>query len=194
LQQYAPDFAQVHYNLGVVYATLGRWEEAASEFTHASRLGTIPPEAQLGPLLTQLRKTAAGEEKYPIVLRELVRANPDDKLSWNRLGIWHFRKGNLAEAGRCYTKALKVDKEYIPALNNLAGVHYSQGDFAKAIDVCRRILAINPQAVKPHVNIGRAYYLKGNREKALEHWQAALAINPNDPEAKKCISELGQRR
>jgi len=191
LQEYAPDFAQVHYNLGVAYAALGRWDEAGEEFTLASKLGIIPPQVELKPLLAQLRKTEKGEEKYVTVLRELVKANREDKLSWNRLGIWHYRKDQLDEAAEHFERALRVDREYVPALNNLAGVYYRRGDFDRAIEICERILEINPQATKPHVNIGRAYYLKGNREKAIDHWQAALAIDPQETEATERLEKLG---
>ena len=191
LQQYAPDFAQIHYNTGVVYAALGRWEEAGEEITVASRMGTIPPEVDVRPLLARLRGGGEGEDKYVAVLKELVKANPEDKLSWNRLGIYYFQKKDFAEAEGRFEKALEADPEYVPALNNLAGVYYNRGEFDRAIATCERILKINPRAAKPHVNIGRAYYLKGDRAKAAEHWQRALAIDPDEPEAKKCLAELG---
>ena len=123
----------------------------------ARRGGPSPtlPLCGLKPLLAQLRKTVKGEQKYVTVLRELVKANPEDKLSWNRLGIWDFKKGQLDRAAKRFRRALKVDAEYVPALNNLAGVRYRHGDFDKAIEMCRRVLKINPQATKAHVNMGR---------------------------------------
>ena len=193
LQKYAPDFARIHYNLGVTCAALGKWDEAGDEFMQAVRLGAMPPAADLKPLLDRLKGTQEGEGKYVAVLQEVVKLNPEDKVSWNRLGIWYFRKNELDEAREHFERALEVDEEYVPALNNLAGVYYNRADFDKAIEICERILAVNPRATKPHVNIGRAYYLKGDRKKAVEHWQAALAIDPNEPEAKQCLTELGGR-
>jgi len=140
LQVHAPDFAQIHYNLGVVYTILKQWDAAGDEFALAAKMGLIPPEVSVQPLLAQLRKDAKGkgEEKYVAVLREIVRANPEDTFSWNRLGIWHYRKNQLDEASGHFEKALEADDEYIPALNNLAGVYYQRRQYDKAIEDARQ--------------------------------------------------------
>ena len=89
---------------------------------------------------------------------------------------------------------MEVDRQYVPALNNLAGVYYLRGEFDKAIELCERNLEINPKEAKSHVNMGRAYFLKGSKKKALRCWHAALAIDPEGPEAKECIAKLGGKR
>jgi len=192
LQVHAPDFAQIHYNLGVVYTILKQWDAAGDEFALAARMGLIPPEVSVQPLLAQLRKDAKGkgEEKYVAVLREIVRANPEDTFSWNRLGIWHYRKNQLDEASGHFEKALEADDEYIPALNNLAGVYYQRQQYAKAIGICRRILEIDPKSVRTRVNLGRAYYLQGEKEKARNQWHKALEIAPKDAETRSCLKKL----
>ena len=193
LQVHAPDFAQVHCDLALAYTNLRKWDEATAEFTLAASMGTMPKEFSLASLQSQLEKTEEGEEKYVAVLNEIVRARPEDKSTWNKLAIWHFRKSQLDDAEECCEQALEVDAEYVPALNNLAGVYYQRRDFGKAIDTCNRLLAIDPKQAKTHVNLGRAHYLRGDKERAFECWHAALAIDPQEPEARKCIEELGGR-
>jgi tetratricopeptide (TPR) repeat protein len=191
LQQHAPDFAQIHYNLGVTYSLLGRWREAADELLIASRTGTIPTQVNVEPLLAQARKATGEAGASDEILRELVRANPEDKLSLNRLGIKHFRRGELDEAAEYYEKALAVDKRYLPALNNLAGVHYQRGELDESIRICRRILKIDPNSARTYVNMGRALYVKGERDAAVAQWQKALEVDPGNAEAADCLKNLG---
>jgi putative inorganic carbon (HCO3(-)) transporter len=192
LQQLAPDFAQIHYNVGVTYSLLGRWQEAADELLIASRTGTIPSEVNVEPLLAQARTMTGDEASSAEVLRELVKANPEDKLSLNRLGIWHFRRGELDQAAEYYERALEVDRRYLPALNNLAGVYYQRGELDESIRICRRILKIDPKSARTHVNLGRALYVKGDRDAGVAQWKKALEVDPDNAEAKDCLEKLGK--
>jgi len=187
LQRYAPDYVQVHYNLGITYAALHRWDEAGREFTRARATGTLPSAVSVDRLLARLESARQGKEDYGALLEGILLVNPEDKRTWNKLGAWQWRKKRLDEAERSFQKALEVDHEYVPALSNLAGINFVKGRLEKAIELCERILAVNPKEVTVHVNLGRAYFEKGDRPAAAKHWRAALALNPNLAEVKALL-------
>ena len=192
LQRRAPDFAQIHYNLGFVHSCLQQWDKAAEEFLIASRAGVMPEDVNYGPIIERLQAKLADKEKTLAVLRQIAESNPRDKLAQNRLGIFHYNDGKLDEAASCYGRALAVDPAYVAALNNLAGVLYRKKDYRGAIETCQRVLTIDPNAIKPRVNLGRAYYLAGDRARATQEWQNALKVDPRNGEALACLKSFGQ--
>lgn len=191
LQRYAPDFAQMHYNLGFVYSCLKRWDEAGEEFLLASRMRVLPEEVNYGPILSRLQAKLKDKEKSLAVLQQIAESNSRDKLAQNRVGIFHYREGALDEAVRWFRRALAVDTAYVAALNNLAGVQYRRKDYRGAIQACHRILAIDPGAVKPRINLGRACYMVGDRVRATQEWRRVLAIDPRNAEALACVKSFG---
>lgn len=47
----------------------------------------------------------------PTLLRHTVSVNPESWVAWHNLGVWHERRGELAEAERCYLE----EKRFRPA-------------------------------------------------------------------------------
>jgi putative inorganic carbon (HCO3(-)) transporter len=191
LQCYAPDFAQVHYNLGFVYSCLKQWDKASEEFLLASKMRVMPEEINYGPILSRLQAKLKDKEKTLAVLTQIAESSPADKLAQNRVGIFHYREGNLDEASRWFARALNVDGRYVAALNNLAGIQYRRKDYKAAIASCQRVLAIDPKAIKPRINLGRAYYMVGDRRRATEEWRAVVRIDPRNSEALACLKSFG---
>ena len=191
LEQLAPHFCQLQYNLAIVYSLMGRWEEAAERFIRAEKSGIAPEGFSSAGLIAKLRAAGADQEKYLAVLQKVIELNPHDPLAHNRLGIYYYERDEFGKAAEEFRKAIEADAAYVPALNNLAGSYYRQKDYPKAIEMCVRILAINPQSHKTRVNLGRAYFLTGQREKAVAHWMQVLQTAPNEPEALACLRELG---
>ena len=194
LENLAPNFCQLRYNLGVLYSLMGRWEEAASRFVEAKRMGITPSGFSLTKVLAQLRSKKGDHEKKLGILKAMAEMNPRDPLAYNRLGIHYYEKGRLSEAAKMFQKALHADIKYVPALNNLAGVYYRQQKYTRAIDICKKILRINLDAHKTRVNLGRAYYLTKQHKKAFLEWQEVLRRSPGEKEAQACIQKLSGRR
>ena len=189
LREYAPDYAQLRYNMGVTYIALGRPKEACVELLGAVKSGTISPKFKLTPLSDLVKRTKKGKDEYVALLSAIVEENPRDKVAWSILGLWHQERKELDEAARCYQKAVEADERFVPALNNLAGIYYEKGELDKAVEVCQRVIAIDPKRVRAHLNLGRIYLKKGERPKALEHWRIVLSIDPDNAEAKGLIGD-----
>ena len=191
LTELAPNYCQVHYNLGSVHASLGHWSEAANEFRIAAEMGTLPKGQSLNGLLASLGSSSmSADEKRLAVLTDMVAANPDDKVSWNRIGLHHYYRKHYAAAEGACRNALKTDPAFIPALHNLGGIMFAQERYDETAKICRRIVQIDPEALKARINLGRALSHMGKRDEAEEHWRHVLKLSPGDKEAQACIEAL----
>ena len=145
-------------------------------------------------LADQIGKSPSGAGPWGEFLKAFVAARPADKVAWSLLGLWHQKKGDLGEAAGCYEKAVAIDPQFVPALNNLGGIYFEKGDLDRAARACERAIAIDPNYAKAHVNLGHIYQKKGDRLKALQHWRSVLAIESENTEARDLIAELLSRR
>jgi tetratricopeptide (TPR) repeat protein len=58
--------------------------------------------------------------------------------------VEHMRRGDYESAVECYVESLKIQPEYLPALNNLAIVYEKKPQWqAEAIEAWQRVLAIS---------------------------------------------------
>lgn len=192
LQALHPNFAQVRYNLAVCYIHRGRWRAALAEYEAQAAIGGLPANRSFAALMATLRRQDSEDAKLGDALQHLAKLQPKDVHVRTRLGTWHFQRHHYERARTEYRAALAVDPDYVPALNNLAGVHFTTGDFKAARAVCERLLAIEPQAPVPRVNLGKALVRLGQPDAARAHWRQVLAQHPDHPEARSLLERIGE--
>lgn len=191
LQQYSPDYAQVHYNLAAVYLNQGRWEEAAGEYAIQRKLGGLPGDLHFDELLQALRAKGNNDEKYVRSLEQLLAINPADPLANNMLGNFHFEKGDYDRAQANYEIILRDDPGNVPALNNLAGVYFVHKDYAKARDACLVLTRIDPREPAAWRNLGKAHYMLGQPDEARRAWLKAEELEPGRADVKDFLKMVG---
>lgn len=123
----APDFAEVHANLGFLLERRGKPNEAEACYRRAVALN--PSQAQihlnLGALLAKQKRFAAAETAYDLALLIDPRSAP----AWSNLGVLCACMKREAEAERCYRTALESDPDYAAARFNLSYLLLRQGRF-----------------------------------------------------------------
>jgi type IV pilus assembly protein PilF len=103
--------------------------------------------------------------------------NPDDKEVLNAIGIIYLLKfDDYGKAKDFFEKAIKIDKDFSEAYNNLGFAYEKLGKDNEAIDVYKKavsnLLYRTPE--KAYYNLGRLYY-KGKRyDEAIEAYNKAL--------------------
>lgn len=58
---------------------------------------------------------------------KLLEINPEYKYAWYELGKTYFQQGRKADAGRAYSRALKIDEDYAPAKDAAEELRQSLG-------------------------------------------------------------------
>jgi tetratricopeptide (TPR) repeat protein len=147
----------------------------------------VNSKMQINPVLEPVAKTKTGPS--PIVSGSPSSHTVDAKKlaatfdaralrEFNRANVSRD-KGDLKGAVRHYQKAIDVDAQFYPALNNLGAVYERQGDHARAEQVLVRALQINPNDGDSYVNLGHVFYEEGRYRDAIARLEEGLKRSPD---------------
>lgn len=95
----------------------------------------------------------------------------------NKEGMTYLSMGNLGKAQKCIQKAIKMDKQYAEAFNNLGVVFYLRKKYSQAEKNYNKALAIRDSA-SFHSNLGTVYVEKKDFEKGMAEYAKAFALDP----------------
>lgn len=152
------------------------------------RLDThINASMQVNPVLEPVLKTAAAPS--PIVSGSAASHTVDARKpspSFSAQVLREFDKGTASErrgdlhgAIAHYQKAVRLDPQFYPGLNNLGAAYERQGDHRRAEEALLKALAINPNDGESHVNLGHVLYEEGRYTEARSQLEEALERTPN---------------
>jgi hypothetical protein len=96
--------------------------------------------------------------------------------------IAHLDNGNVAAAGPYLEKAIKADRRYAPAHNNMGLIRFEQNDLFKAALSFQEAMRFDPRSPEPQNNLGLTFETAGRPNVAIEHYQAAHDLAPTNPE------------
>ena len=105
---------------------IGRSDE---EITDAAK--NDPAALNVEELLYAATLTNNQAEKMDIY-KQVTTQFPDDYRGWNNLGLSYMKEGNVAEARRCYTKALEIAPDNADVNYNAAIAAMADNDVDKA--------------------------------------------------------------
>ncbi len=126
---------------------------------------------------------------------EFYRQGPaDSAVTWNKVGIAYHQLLDLGAAKKNYEQALKLNRHYSEAINNLGTIFYAQKNYRRAIARYKQALKIAPQSASIHSNLGTAYFAKKNYKEAAEAYRTALSLDPEVFEHKGGYGVMLQER
>ncbi|MFL5562254.1 MAG: tetratricopeptide repeat protein [Gemmatimonadaceae bacterium] len=172
---------------------------------------------EAGRRSVSLGQVAEAEELFRAAVREgeqLGADSPHLATSLNALGQLRLQAKDLAEAERCFARALSIREQtygpeshaIVPSLNNLAALHDAKGETDKAVELLRRSLAISEQALgasHPEValvlnNLAKLYFRRRDFSKAdrllLRLLETKRALGKDHPEVATVLGSLAKLR
>ncbi len=117
--------------------------------------------------------------KLEVGIRELETLGasfPRDVVLATSIGAALDSASRHQQAGRWYEKALAIDSQYEPALNNLALSLASRGRLADAVPILHRVLKIDPQNGRAAYNLALITLRLKRYEEAADAFQAARRV------------------
>jgi Flp pilus assembly protein TadD len=188
----APDSAEAHNNLGLVYASQGKLDRAIAEYQAALRLmpDYLHAHYNLGIAYASQGRLDRAIAEYQAALRLM----PDYAEAHNNLGIAYASQGRLDRAIAEYQAVLQLKPDSAEAHNNLGIAYASQGKLDLAIPEFRIALRLNPDSAEAHNNLGTAYASQGKLDLAIPEYQAALRLKPDYNEARQRLNDIVSRR
>jgi tetratricopeptide (TPR) repeat protein len=106
--------------------------------------------------------------------KDTLAANPDCFMCHTNYGFSLYARGRVADAIAHFETSLRLRRDNIPALLNLAKVEEDRGRFGEAIARLRAARAIDPSDTTVLVNLGTDYTKVGRYDEAIAQYQEAL--------------------
>lgn len=111
-------------------------------------------------------------------MNDMLEMFPKDKRLAYLAGNWMMGQNSYEQAQKTLERALVIDKNYPPALNDLGYCYAQSREYPKAFEVMERYVAVLPTLPNPQDSYAEILRMSGNFESALEHYRAALKIDP----------------
>jgi tetratricopeptide (TPR) repeat protein len=164
-------------------------QEEAPQLPAQGPPGSAAPEAASARTMTnrdrevmhaQILMARKDYEEAVRVYADLLKDDPKNAQMLNTVGIAYQQLGDSSHAAHYYKAAIRVDKNFASAINNLGALEYSKNHYGKAIKYYKRALAAGSgDRAVVYSNLGFAYY--GNKEfpAAMDAFGKALAVDPD---------------
>jgi len=111
-------------------------------------------------------------------MNDMLEMFPKDKHLAYLAGNWMMGQNSYEQAQKTLQEALAIDKNYPPALNDLAYCYAQSREYPKAFELMERYVAVLPTLPNPQDSYAEILRMSGNFDGALEHYRAALKIDP----------------
>ena len=172
---------EVHYQIGIAFGSLGRFEDAARHNRRAIALRPDYAEAHmnLGNALKAQGRAAEALASY----RTAVALAPQSPDAHYNLANQLADLGTLPEAVEHYQRALALKPDYAQAHNNLGTAFAAQGKTEEAVRHYKRAATLEPRLVQAAINVGGALRDTQQLDEAAGWYRLALKQNPNSAEA-----------
>jgi Tfp pilus assembly protein PilF len=144
---YSNEDAWTAYRIGESFYNYGDVQQAILYFLKAVKLAPYYPDFRykLASAQQDAGQMEDARQNYKLLLKE----NPDYTSAWVNYGYLLLSTDhNIAEADRCYDKALSLDPDNIQAMFNKAGTLIYQQKFADAKRMLHELVRLQPENEK----------------------------------------------
>ncbi|KAF9961979.1 N-alpha-acetyltransferase 16, NatA auxiliary subunit [Mortierella alpina] len=124
------------------------------------------------------------EEAYEFVKKGL-RHDLKSHICWHVFGLLYRSEKNYEEASKCYSHALKYDKDNIQILRDLSLLQMQMRTFEPYVETRHQLLELRPQNRQYWVAVAIAYQMMGKPElgvKVLAAYEDTLKDLPSTPD------------
>ncbi len=168
-----PYLADGRISLGLVLATLGRYDEAAENLDLAVELEPTHADAHYA-----LGHLAESDSRFDDALRHYRRAGElrPRPLYLNALGALLYDLGRYDKAEQAFLDTLSFAPDNLHALRNLAAIYHAQGRLEEAAAKLQLALKIRPDA-SLFSNLGTVLFSRGLYSQAAAVFEKALAMD-----------------
>ena len=171
------EFADCLNNKGLILHRLGRHEEALESFLALLRYRPDYTDAHssIANIYRDLGKFDQALEHYYNALSQ----KPEAK-TYANIGFILQERGDYQGTIAVYQKALKLDTDLFPVLNNMGVIHNEIADYAQAIHYYQRALVVQPKNAETMSNLANALRNIGRISESVSMLEQAVELDPNN--------------
>ena len=113
------------------------------------------------------------------LLEELTEKYPQEKFAHLELGVDYYSDNKYPEAISVLEKAITLDPNFGPALNQLGYAYADTGDFRKAEATFERYISANPGDPNPVDSLAELCFRMGQLDKAESKYREVMELKPD---------------
>jgi tetratricopeptide (TPR) repeat protein len=98
-------------------------------------------------------------------------------------GLFHHRRGELAQAMERYVDVLRAEPENADALYYVAVVACQDGQYQEGAKLARRAIEVGPPQARVYNLLGQAHDRQGEKLEAIKNYEEALRLDPDFADA-----------
>ncbi len=167
--------AELHDELGSLYAQQKNWPEAQEEFAAALRLN---PNLAVAHLHLGLAMQAQGQKDGLTELTQASQMAPEDAVIAMELGKALAASGQDEQAVPVFQHVLELEPGSTAAMYQLALVLQRSNKVEEAISLLKKVVAADPNNAEAMTNLGMALSQAQLAKEAVPLLQQAIALAP----------------
>jgi len=164
-----------HMCLGLIYAGIGQYREAAIEFQRASELEPGNESASIG-MASALEHQGALQEAEK-AYQNVMDSHPQSYFAYNAMGAFRYRRGDYSKAIQMFRKVTELAPEGYVGYLNLGGTYNDVGRYLDAIEPLKQSIALHP-SYGAYANLGTSYFGLHIFNQAIFSYQKAIDLDP----------------
>ncbi len=192
LLEHAPNHADVHHLLGVVYGRGGDQIRAVQHIRQAIALNSRMPSYHynLAEALRRQSEWRLAEQGY----RQALQLAPNMVDAHVNLALVLEQQGRLSEALACYQQALRYSPNYVSAHCGMGDILRQLGAYDTAVEYYQHALQLQPNLAEVHHNLGVVFYCSNRFDEAARCLRQALHYRPDLIEVWRSLGTLLERQ
>lgn len=118
-----------------------------------------------------------------VELKKAVEIYPSFADAYNQLGVAYYRKKNMEEAFRYYSKAIENNATNSTFHSNLGTLYFEKQDFNNALKAFGKAVELDPNYTEGLANLGSTYGALGDYDSALKYLHQCIRTSPDYAQA-----------
>ena len=182
------DYAPAHYQLGLVLAARGMYEDAAAEFQKASVAGSEAPGAAAALAETYMRSFQY--DRAVAQAQGILERNGRDFHANLTMGRALAAQGKLTEARGFLEQARAARPSAVEPYIAMAQVLARSGKLDEALGTLDRAVKESDDPTRAEIAVAELYRQNGQQDKALEAASGVASARPEDAAAAAAYASL----
>ena len=178
----APGFVPLYCLLGDIYRSLGRFDDAITEYKMAIWLDSL--NIQACRHLCQAYEELGDYDSAVDIYEKLIQIMPNMPDVHSNLANILYVKGDIEGAISHFQTAVTLNprKQWTSIINQTLGYVYQEGknDINAAITSYQSAYLLTPEDIDIYINLGSAFYDKEDYANALTVYRNALDLDPKN--------------
>ncbi|MEM6793033.1 MAG: tetratricopeptide repeat protein [Acidobacteriota bacterium] len=173
--------------IGSVAARRGDFATAVNEFQAAyEERASLEAATRLGAGLARLGRLP---EARTTLIEAEKRFGPSAQSRFS-LGLIAAMQGDLEAARQGFQNAISLEPDFLPALENLAGIEASLGRFEEARALFVQALEANPQDIETRFLLARVLLELGRNAEAAQELETIVEQSPEATAARRMLDQI----